>query len=196
MLSLGALIVVGASIGVMPLAAEGVQALLHIAAIIMAVGLALEGIGHIVHARDMQAAENEGAASFYRQVTQYGKSYVLRNSLLGFNLMAVIVVAATGLSDAYGVMLGLLLMLSMLLTSAFGRSLFFVLVIPTTMPGAFFWKNSGFVDHARETGLADAPQHGVAYERHHDFKVNELLKTLKENSIQDMVAHIKWIFGK
>jgi hypothetical protein len=54
-----------------------------------------------------------------------------------------------------------------------------VLVIPTTMPGAFFWKNKGFVEHARATGLADAPQHGVAYERHHSFKVDELIKSCR-----------------
>ena len=47
-----------------------------------------------------------------------------------------------------------------------GRALFYVLVIPTTMPGAFFWRNKGFVDHARETGLAAMPQVGVVMERH------------------------------
>jgi len=36
-----------------------------------------------------------------------------------------------------------------------------VLVIPTTMPGAFFWRNKGFVEHARETGLAEMQQVGV-----------------------------------
>jgi len=102
----------------------------------------------------------------------------------------------TGIADVYSLMAGLLLILSLLVSSALGRSLFFVLVIPTTMPGAFFWKNSGFVEHARETGLADAPQHGVAYEKHHEFKVNELIQTIKENSIRDMLNHIKGIFGK
>ena len=83
----------------------------------------------------------------------------------------------------------------LLFTSLVGRALFYVLVIPTTMPGAFFWKNKGFVDHAREIGLADSPQHGVAYEQHHAFKLDELLKTVKETSIKDMLKHIKWIFG-
>jgi hypothetical protein len=64
------------------------------------------------------------------------------------------------------------------------------------MPGAFFWKNKGFVEHAREIGLADAPQHGVAYERHHEFKVDELLQTIKENSAGDMIKHVRRIFGK
>ena len=77
----------------------------------------------------------------------------------------------------------------------FGRSLFFVLVIPTTMLGAFFWKNEGFVEHACETGLADMQQVGVVYERHHAFKIDELIQTIKENSIKDMIAHVRWIFG-
>jgi hypothetical protein len=42
-----------------------------------------------------------------------------------------------------------------------GRALFYVLVIPTTMPGAFFWRNKGFEEHARATGLAELPQVGV-----------------------------------
>ncbi|MGR9115627.1 MAG: DmsC/YnfH family molybdoenzyme membrane anchor subunit, partial [Gammaproteobacteria bacterium] len=99
-------------------------------------------------------------------------------------------------TGAFGLAAFALLTASMLVMGAFGRSLFFVLVIPTTMPGAFFWRNDGFVEHARETGLADASQLGVAYERHHAFKVGELLKTLKENSLQDMIDHVKWIFGK
>jgi hypothetical protein len=40
------------------------------------------------------------------------------------------------------------------------------LVIPTTMPGAFFWKNKGFEQHARDIGLANMPQVGVAPLRH------------------------------
>ena len=45
--------------------------------------------------------------------------------------------------------------------------LFYVLVIPTTMPGAFFWKNKGFEEHARDIGLANMPQVGVAPLRHY-----------------------------
>jgi len=71
-----------------------------------------------------------------------------------------------------------LLMLLALASSILGRAMFYVMVIPTTMPGAFFWKNRDFVEHARETGLAHMPQLGVAYEQHHEFRVDELLKTL------------------
>ncbi len=32
---------------------------------------------------------------------------------------------------------------------------------PTIMPGAFFWKNKSFEEHARKTGLAKIPQVGI-----------------------------------
>ena len=53
-----------------------------------------------------------------------------------------------------------------MLVALVGRALFFVLVIPTTMPGAFFWKNKGFEEHARDIGLADMPQVGVVPRSH------------------------------
>ena len=34
------------------------------------------------------------------------------------------------------------------------------------MPGAFFWLNKGFEQHARETGLARVPQVGVLPDAH------------------------------
>jgi DMSO reductase iron-sulfur subunit len=196
MISLGVLIIATVCIIALPLDAVGIRGLLKTLLVVMAAGLSLEGFGHIIHARDMQTTENEGAASYYRQVTQYGKSYLLRNILLGTGLVLSIALIGTGVTEVFSRVMMLLLILILPVTSVIGRSLFFVLVIPTTMPGAFFWKNSGFISHARETGLADAPQHGVAYERHHPFNVKELMQTIKETPVADMVRHIKWIFGK
>jgi len=51
-------------------------------------------------------------------------------------------------------------------TATIGRAMFYVLVVPTTMPGAFFWKNKGFEAHARDSGLAQMPQVGVVAETH------------------------------
>ena len=53
-----------------------------------------------------------------------------------------------------------------LLSALVGRALFYVLVVPTTMPGAFFWKNKAFEQHARDIGLASMPQVGVAPHGH------------------------------
>ncbi len=194
MLSLGSFIIAAVSLVVLP--ASALIELIPSLASIMSVGLIIEILGHMLHARDMKTINNEGAGSHYRQTTQYGKSYLLRNALLCLSLVLAVTVSFTGLSGTLGIIIALLLASSLSVASAFSRSLFFVLVIPTTMPGAFFWKNEGFVDHARETGLADAPQHGVVYERHHAFKFDELIQTIKENSLDDMLEHVKWIFGK
>lgn len=59
-----------------------------------------------------------------------------------------------------------LLGLSVLITAIVGRALFYVLVIPTTMPGALFWRNKSFEQHARDIGLARLPQVGVAEHGH------------------------------
>ncbi|WP_269471126.1 hypothetical protein [Sulfuriflexus mobilis] len=32
--------------------------------------------------------------------------------------------------------------------------------------GSFFWRNKGFQEHARETGLANMPQTGVVPDAH------------------------------
>jgi len=34
------------------------------------------------------------------------------------------------------------------------------------MPGAFFWRNRAFEEHARKTGLANMPQVGVLPDAH------------------------------
>ena len=133
---------------------------------VILVGLVLEAVGLLVHARDMKVSRSEGAVSHYEQTTTFGKSYLMRNILLLANIVAVGFVAAYGLSGVIGIALGVLLSLSILTSAIFGRALFYVLVIPTTMPGAFFWRNKGFEEHARETGLADMPQTGVLPHSH------------------------------
>jgi DMSO reductase anchor subunit len=159
-------------------------------AMMAGVGLALEGIGLLFHAKDLQAQESEGAASYYEQTTTYGYPYWLRNGLLAFALALSLGMALLGSASVWVFSLLALLALSV---SIIGRSLFYVLVIPTTMPGAFFWKNKGFVEHAREVGLAGMPQLGVAYERHHSFKVGELLETIRMTSLQEKIAQVRRI---
>jgi DMSO reductase iron-sulfur subunit len=128
---------------------------------LVAAGLALEGIGLLAHAHDMKTRGNEGMASHYEQTTTYGWPYLLRNALLGLALLL-----ALGLATSGSAVLLVPLTLVALATAILGRALFYVLVIPTTMPGAFFWRNKGFVEHARETGLANMPQLGVVPESH------------------------------
>lgn len=136
----------------------------------IALGLVVETLGHFCHARDLQRDGREGAASFEVLRTQFGKTYILRNALIGFWVLAsCIAVFATPTLAVGGwvVTAGFIASgIGVLMTSLVSRALFYVIVIPTTMPGAFFWKNKGFEEHARETGLADMPQVGVAQLRH------------------------------
>ena len=137
---------------------------------LLALGLLIEAVGHIAHARAMGRAEHEGGASYYVQTTTFGKTWQLRNTLLGFN---VVLVCGLGISLLAFESITLVTLAglaiagaTLFVTSSISRALFYVLVIPTTMPGAFFWKNKGFEEHARAIGLANMPQVGVALLRH------------------------------
>lgn len=189
-LSLGALLPLAIA---WPFGSMG-TAMLQILAGTCALGLALEGAALLAHARDLRDAKSEGAASFYIQTTQYGYSYLLRNGLLGAALgMALALVVLPGLLPGIEWLLLLLFALA-LSQSVIGRALFFAAVIPTTMPGAFFWRNPGFVEHAREVGLADMPQVGVVYEHHHHFDVKELWETVRTTTLKEVLSQTKRVF--
>lgn len=139
--------------------------LLSACSMLMAIGLALEGLGLLRHARDMTAANSEGAVSHYVQKTTFGKTWVARNMLLAGTTLGL-ALAPLYLDSAPGWFIWGLFALSSLVVAVVGRALFYVLVVPTTMPGAFFWKNKGFEEHARDIGLADMPQVGVVPQLH------------------------------
>lgn len=150
-------------------------------------GLVLESVGHIAHRQDVKKA-GESQASYFEQVSTYGKTYLLRNILLGVNmlLMAMMMIYPS-------VAILLVGFLSMIVSAYLGRILFYALVIPTTMPGAFFWKNDKFKEHAVESGLAEMPQMGVMAQRHHKFDVKALVKVIKQATVKDVLAQLKAI---
>ena len=170
MLSLGTLIAALVMIPTLALLGESYQVVLQVSALVLTLGLAVEAVGHWAHAKAMGRAEHEGGAAYYIQNSTFGKTFIARNLLLGLNLLlATGLLASLLLLDNAGLfsLLGWLLVGGVLvLTSLVSRALFYVLVIPTTMPGAFFWKNKGFEQHARDIGLANMPQVGVAPLRH------------------------------
>jgi DMSO reductase anchor subunit len=129
-------------------------------------GLLIESVGLAFHARDMIKLQGEGGASFYVQTTKYAYTYVARNLGLLVGMVMMLGIAWLSPVDYTGLALWSAAALVMLATAVVGRALFYVLVIPTTMPGAFFWRNKGFEEHARETGLAKMPQVGVLSDVH------------------------------
>ncbi|MEM8497891.1 MAG: DmsC/YnfH family molybdoenzyme membrane anchor subunit [Pseudomonadota bacterium] len=157
-LSLGSLIL-GAIVILLVGVTESMP-VLQTLAIVVAIGTALEAIGLIAHRHANRAdAQHEGAASQYVQVTEFGKTYVLRNVLMLLNL-SLAIFASLGSGDLLLVAWALL-NVSIVCAALLGRALFYVLVIPTTMPGAFFWRNKGFADHAREIGLQKVVDAGL-----------------------------------
>lgn len=131
---------------------------------VFVVGLMTEAIGLYFHNRDLNLSEDEGGAAHYIQCTTFGKTYVFRNWLLAVNIvMSLGVLALSFIAFEPLILLAwLALALISCCSAAIGRALFYILVIPTTMPGAFFWKNKGFEQHARDIGLAENPATGVA----------------------------------
>jgi len=166
MLSLGSLIAGTASIITLVVSGGNATAALTLFTSLLLIGVALEALGLYCQARSLNSAEHEGAASHYIQVTQFGKTYYLRNALLGLSIVLSLAILSTLLSPVLCVIAWSLIGISLICTSLIGRALFYVLVIPTTMPGAFFWKNKGFEEHARDIGLAEMPQVGVVMHTH------------------------------
>jgi DMSO reductase iron-sulfur subunit len=133
---------------------------------IMLAGLAMEAFGLYRHAHDLRAGSGEGQASHYEQTTTFGNTYLARNAGLGLAMASLLALLVTAPAGVPGLLAWLATAAIIATTAVTGRALFYALVIPTTMPGAFFWRNKGFEEHARETGLANMPQVGVLPDCH------------------------------
>ena len=124
-------------------------------------GLILEATGLWFHASDLKKSSGEAQASFYMQTTDFGKTYWLRNIGIAISILLLPVIIMSGLTYLNLMVFFSTIAIIILGTSILSRAMFYALVVPTTMPGAFFWKNQGFIDHARETGLDEMPQFGI-----------------------------------
>ncbi len=133
---------------------------------VISAGLFLEIVGLYFHQRDMIRQGGEAAASHYEQLTKFGKTYAVRNAGLFTGLAFAMSLSLIRLDDVTGLSVWIAAAIVITATALTGRALFYALVVPTTMPGAFFWRNKGFEEHARETGLARMPQVGVLPDLH------------------------------
>jgi DMSO reductase iron-sulfur subunit len=164
-LSLGALVssvIVLSTLAAMNLAIN--EAMFAFASVFTA-GLVIEALGLVKHNHDLNRSDNEGGAAHYVQCTTFGKTYLLRNWLVSINIVAafaLLTMQYSGFGSETLLLPWIALGLLNCFTAVIGRALFYILVIPTTMPGAFFWKNKSFEEHARDTGLANNPATGVA----------------------------------
>ncbi len=142
-LSLGALfsaVVVLSTLWAMGAAEQSIVQASCVFGLTFVVGMVIEALGLIKHNHDLNRNENEGGAAHYVQCTTFGKTYLFRNWLLGLNIVAaasLVGLHLLGFNDISLVFIGLALGLINFFTAAIGRALFYILVIPTTMPGAF-----------------------------------------------------------
>ncbi|MDF1692161.1 MAG: dimethyl sulfoxide reductase anchor subunit [Zhongshania sp.] len=165
-LSLGSVVLGAVGVPTLMLIGADGLAMLKLCLAVMVIGIALEAFGLWRHGVAMDKGNNEGSVSHYIQCTLFGKSYALRNLLLLGNLILAAVLLSGSELGVLNLIGGAVLCGSILATAIIGRCLFYVLVIPTTMPGAFFWKNKDFEEHARDIGLANMPQVGVVAHAH------------------------------
>jgi len=135
-------------------------------AVVMLVGMLMEAIGVYRHAHDLRNGSGEGQASHFEQTTTFGNTYLARNAGLGLAMGLLLILSVTAPAGVPGLLLWMAAASVIGITALTGRAMFYALVIPTTMPGAFFWRNKGFEQHARETGLAEMPQLGVLPDCH------------------------------
>ena len=165
-LSLGPLLLVTVFAFVQIANAEQWCQLVNTLAMIVCLGLLFEVVGLFFHRKDLIGQGGEGAAAHFDQTTKFGRTYMMRNLGLMSGIVLTLVMMVIDLNEYASLVLLLATVLVVLITAVVGRALFYALVMPTTMPGAFFWRNEKFQQHARETGLAKMPQVGVIYETH------------------------------
>ncbi len=130
---------------------------------VMLAGLVIEGFGLYRHAHYLRHATGEGQAAHVEQTITFGKSYWSRNIVFAASAMMLLWMLLMSDSSVIG---WSAVSVFVVVAAIIGRAMFYVMVIPTTMPGAFFWKNPLFQDHAREAGLAEMQQVGVQVETH------------------------------
>jgi DMSO reductase iron-sulfur subunit len=132
----------------------------------LSTGLILQGLSLALHLRYMNRRGAEADVSKTQMLTTYGKTYWARWLSLGVLLLGALGLYMWSPSVAWALAAWAGLFGLALLHEIIGRMLFYVLVTPTTMPGAFFWNNKYFEHHARQTGLANLPQVGVVPDCH------------------------------
>lgn len=169
-------------------------------------GIILQSLGHIFHKKALKTT-GEGQAAYFEQTTTYGKTDQFRNRLLlanifllslllsvdNMNLTIGILWWKVSFLNNMGLYLYIIATILVVVSSYLSRILFYAVVIPTTMPGAFFWQNDQFKTHAVEVGLSKMPQVGVMAEKHHKFDVSALVDVVKNTSVKAIFTQIKSI---
>ncbi len=148
------------------LAGEPIAPILSLLTWPLAAGLLLQCLSLFFHRRDLKRRGEEAAVSRMLMLEEHGKINRLRLILLGTLMGVSLFLIGISLKGGFGLAAWGSVFILALFNEIIGRALFYVLVVPTTVPKAFFWGNQRFEADARKTGLATLPQVGVADEGH------------------------------
>ena len=148
------------------LAGRAPNDLLRVLALPLLTGLMLQALALALHLRYLARRGAEAEVSRVQMLATYGKTYLARWMSLAVLILGAAITALATLPGAAALILWGALSALAVAHEIVGRALFYVLVTPTTMPGAFFWNNKYFENHARKTGLARLPQVGVTSDAH------------------------------
>ncbi|MBI3358286.1 MAG: dimethyl sulfoxide reductase anchor subunit [Nitrospirae bacterium] len=138
-------------------------------------GVLLQEVSLLAHIRYLNRKGEEAAVSRMIMLNRFGKTYIARHISLVVLMIGAILFAfqsqalsrlIIGWWPGLGVFLWGILFVQAIFHELIGRVLFYVAVVPTTIPGAFFWGNKAFEEHARKSGLAQMPQVGVVPVKH------------------------------
>lgn len=140
---------------------NGITAALVVAWVV----LVIQRISEWNRFRELTARTDEAAVSRELLTRVYHRWVNLRLGLTGLQFLLVPIAVLISFSAAPPVDLMAALSVGALAVaipkSLVGRIIFYLVVVPTTMPGAFFVKNQGFASFARNSGLAADPLVGV-----------------------------------
>jgi DMSO reductase iron-sulfur subunit len=129
-------------------------------------GLTIQVVSLVGHSRYLELRGEEAAVSRMLMLTRFKRFYLARYVSLSFLGLVACLSAFQVVTGGWGLFLWMVALPIAILHEVVGRALFYVLVMPTTIPGSFFWGNKAFADHARKTGLSDRPQVGVVSAKH------------------------------
>jgi hypothetical protein len=99
-------------------------------------------------------------------MSRFGKTAIFRTVGNAALVLVAVLFSLQWITGGWGLLLWSVVLLYATFHEIIGRALFYVAVTPTTIPGAFFWGNKSFQEHARKTGLAEMPQVGVVPGKH------------------------------
>ncbi len=143
-----------------------VAPLLRVLALFFAGGLLLQGVALHAHLRELTRRGEEAAISRMLMTEQHGKIYRLRLMSWRFLMAGAILFSLFPPSTAGGMLSWALVFFIAVAHEMIGRALFYVSVVPTTVPRGFFWGNQRFENLARTSGLAERPEVGVVMHDH------------------------------